>query len=201
MELVYAAAHLEEVERIVHELLGGGAGLEWPVVKRAAFEASQACGDGSPWILVFEMQLHQRREAEAHAVAVRLGKSGAQHSVKQEAGFKVGTGRRVLDPADAVAQIEPLVAFCDRAEQALETAAEVGSLADVRFHLRVLPAKQEHGQSGGDGGEDFGVAFGGEFQAVGQHEAILVRIRPKSTTEPGDPRELSCHGFTRIHTG
>src|SRR5580698_6759022 len=55
------------------------------------------------------MQLHQRREAEAHAVAVRLGKSRAQDAVKQKAGFKVGTGRRVLDRADAVAQIELLL--------------------------------------------------------------------------------------------
>jgi hypothetical protein len=47
MQIVDAAAHLEEVEGVVHELLGGRAGLEWAVVKGAAIEASEARGDGS----------------------------------------------------------------------------------------------------------------------------------------------------------
>jgi hypothetical protein len=42
--------------------------------------------------------------------------------------------------------------------------------------LCVIAAQQKHRRSCGDCRENFGIAFRREFQALGQHEAILVRI-------------------------
>src|SRR5579863_2034184 len=46
MEVVYAAAHFEEVERVVHEFFGGGARGERAVVEVAPVEPAETCGDG-----------------------------------------------------------------------------------------------------------------------------------------------------------
>ena len=58
----------------------------------------------------------------------------------------------------------------------MQAAAKIRGLADVRLGLCVLAAQQEYRWRGRDGGEDFRIAFGGEFQALGQHAIILVRI-------------------------
>src|SRR5271166_4735997 len=48
VQILHAAPHLEEIERIVHKLLGGGAGNKWTVVKRTTIKASQSdCDRGA----------------------------------------------------------------------------------------------------------------------------------------------------------
>ena len=126
---------------------------------------------------------------------VGLRKSFAQDLVEKEAGFEVGAGGRVLDGADAIAQIEFLCALFDRTQQALQAAAKIRSLADVRLGLGVFAAQQEHSRRGGDGGEDFRVAFGGELQALGQHEIIVSRVFTadliqKESQPPVQPSEI-----------
>src|SRR6266851_2174338 len=182
MKIVHAAAHLEEVEGVVHEFLGCRAGLERSVIKRASVEASQAGSNGGARVFIFEVQFYQRREAKAQTVGIGLGKSFPQDFVEQETRLEVGAGGGVFDPANAIAQVEFFGALLDRTQQALQAAAQVRRLADVRLSLFVA-AKQEHGGSGRGDGEDFGIAFRREFQALGQHEIILVRIEKKSTTE------------------
>jgi len=61
-----------------------------------------------------------------------------------------------------------------RPEKALQTAAQVGGLADVRLGLRIVAAEEEYCWRGWSGGEDFRIAVGNEFQALGQHVVILV---------------------------
>src|ERR1700683_4636622 len=73
-----------------------------------------------------------------------------------------------------MAQIELLCAFFDRTEQTLQASTKIRSLADIRLGLRVVAAQQEHGGSRGDGSENLRIAFRGEFQALSQHEIILV---------------------------
>src|SRR5208337_2754735 len=116
IEIVHAASHLEEVERIVHELLGSRAGLKWAVEKAVTTGASQARGDGGTGIWIFEMQLDQWRESEAQTVGISLGKRLAQDLVEQEAGFEVRAGRCEFDPADAIAQVKFLRALFDGAQ-------------------------------------------------------------------------------------
>src|SRR6266852_3196147 len=108
MQIVDAAAHLEEVERIVHELLGRCAGLEWAVIEIASPEAPEARSDRGTRVFILKMEFDQRRETEPHAVGVGLGECFAQHAVEQETGFEIGAGWRVLDAADTLAQIQSL---------------------------------------------------------------------------------------------
>ena len=143
MQVVDAAAHLEEVQRIVHELLGGDAREERAVVERASAEPAKPRGDGGARVFVFEMQLHQRREAEAQAVGIGLGKGGPQDAVEQEAGLEVRSGGRVLDCADAVAQVELLGALFDGPEQALEAASQVCGFADIGLGFGVAPRRRK----------------------------------------------------------
>src|SRR5260370_8341251 len=84
MKMVQAAAHLEEVEGVVHEFLGCRAGLERSVIKRASVEASQAGSNGGARGFIFEVQFYQRREAKAQTVGIGLGKSFPQGFVEQQ---------------------------------------------------------------------------------------------------------------------
>ena len=70
MKIVHAAAHLEEIERIVGKLLGRGARRKWPVVERTPAQAAEAGGDGGAGVFIFQVQLEQRSEAQAQAVGV-----------------------------------------------------------------------------------------------------------------------------------
>ena len=99
---------------------------------------AEARGDGGAWIFIFKMQLDQRRETEAQAVADKSsGKVARRTLIEQKAGFKVGTGGRVLDRAYAIAQVELLRALFDWAEQPLQAAAQIRGLADVGLGLRI----------------------------------------------------------------
>ena len=175
MEVVDAAAHLEEVERIVHELLGGDSGDEGTVENGASAEAAEARGDGGARVFVFKVQLYQRCEAKAQAVGICFRERATQDAVEQESGLEVGSGGRVLDRADTVAQVELLRAFLERAEQTLQAAAEVGGLADVGLGVGIFAAQEEDSRGRGDCGEDLRISLRDEFQALGQHEVILVR--------------------------
>ena len=107
MEIIHAAAHLEEIQRIVGELFRGSPRGKGPVVKRAAAQPAQAGGDRSTRIFIFHVQLEQRREAQAQTVAVGFGKGLAQRAIEYEAGFEIGAGGGVLDGMHAIAQIQP----------------------------------------------------------------------------------------------
>ena len=54
----------------------------------------------------------------------------------------------------------------------MQAAAQVGGFADVGLGLGIVAAQQEYGGRGGDGGEDFRIAIGSEFEALGQHQAF-----------------------------
>ncbi len=61
-----------------------------------------------------------------------------------------------------------------RAEKPLQAAAQVGGLADVGLGLGIVAPQEEDCGRGRSGGENFRVAIGDEFQALGQHWVILV---------------------------
>src|ERR1700730_10996533 len=110
------------------------------------------------------MQLYQGREAKAHAVRVSLGKRGPQHAIEQEAGLKIGSGRRELDLAYAIAQVEAFRPLFDGAGEALQPARQVRRLADVGLGLGVRATQKENGRGRRSGGENFRVLLRGEFE-------------------------------------
>jgi hypothetical protein len=70
MQVVHAAAHLEEIERIAGKLLCHRTRGKWPVIDVASTETAEPRGDGSPRKLVFEVQFDQRRKAQTEPVTV-----------------------------------------------------------------------------------------------------------------------------------
>src|SRR5207302_3014531 len=114
--------HLEEVERIVHELLCGSPRNKRAIVERTSTEPAKPRSDRGTRIFIFQVQLHQRRKTEAHAIRVGLGKPRPQHAVEQEARLKVRSSGRVLDLAHPIAQVQLFGALFDWPEQALQTA-------------------------------------------------------------------------------
>ena len=70
-------------------------------------------------------------------------------------------------------QVELLAVFRGCAEQPLEASPQVGSLADVGFRLRVVPAKEKHRWCGWDHSEKFSLAGGDELETVREHHVIL----------------------------
>src|ERR1039458_2533534 len=71
MEIVNAAAHLEQVERIVGKLLGGDAGGERPKILRVAPDSANARGDRRSRVRIVEDHLDQRRETQAQTLVDR----------------------------------------------------------------------------------------------------------------------------------
>ena len=173
MEIVHAAPHLEEIERVVGEFFRGRTRWERPVVKRAPAQTSQPGGDRSARVFIFHVQLEQRGEAQAEAVGVGLGEGLAQHAIQEKAGFEIGTGGGVLDGAHAVAQVQSSRLF-RRAQEAVQAAAQIGGLADIGFGLRIVPAQQEYCRRGRGCCECFRVAIGDELKMLAQHKGILV---------------------------
>src|SRR5215472_5806524 len=84
-----AAAHLEEIQRIIHELLGRDARDERTVVQVLSASFTEPGSDRRPRIFVVQMQLHERRKSKTQALPVSLWKCRAQDPVEQEAGFEV----------------------------------------------------------------------------------------------------------------
>src|SRR6202043_2889717 len=97
MQIVNATPHLEEVERIVHELLSRNPRNKRTIVERTPAQPAKPRSDGSSRIFVFEMQLHKRCEAEPQPVLVSLRERSSQDTVQQETGLEVGAGGSVLD--------------------------------------------------------------------------------------------------------
>ena len=54
-----------------------------------------------------------------------------------------------------------------RAEESMQTAAQVGSLADIGLGLGIFSAEHEDGGGGGSEGEGLGVAGWDELDALG----------------------------------
>ena len=51
------------------------------------------------------MQFDEWCKAQAQAFVIGLGKGGAEKLVEKESGFEVGTGKRVLDGANALTEV------------------------------------------------------------------------------------------------
>src|SRR5581483_2309844 len=89
MEVLNAAPHLEKVERVVGELLGGSAGRKWSVVEVLATKPAQARRDRRTRKFIFQMQFNQRREPQPQALRVFVRKRGAEKAVKEKSGFEI----------------------------------------------------------------------------------------------------------------
>src|ERR1700723_1577215 len=100
------------------------------------------------------MQLDQRSEPQPQASRIGRWESGSQSLIEYEARFEVGSSLRVFDPADAVAEIQPLRSFFWHGQQALQSAAQVRSFRYVRFRVRIFAAQEKHRGGGGSGGEN-----------------------------------------------
>src|SRR4029077_1108668 len=119
----------------------------------------------------------QRSKPQPQAIRVGLGKGGAQDLIEDESGFEIGAGQGVLDPADALAQVEALRMLFRSGKQSLQPASKVGGLADIGLGASILAAQKKHSRGSGYGGEDFGVSLRAELEALGQHSPILIRMR------------------------
>ncbi|OLE14304.1 MAG: hypothetical protein AUG89_02485 [Acidobacteria bacterium 13_1_20CM_4_56_7] len=81
MQIVQAAPHLEEIERVVHEFLGCNPRHEWSVIKCPTSEPAQPRCDGRPGKFILQMQFYEGSEAESQAVLIRLGKYVPQNPI------------------------------------------------------------------------------------------------------------------------
>src|SRR5579859_6493199 len=201
MQVFDAAPHLEEVKRVVHELLCRHARSKRPVVEVLARQPSQSRCDRSAGEFVFQMQLDQGSEAEAQAIGVSFWKSGAEDLIEDKSRFEVGARQRVFNRADAVAQVEALGSLLWRGKQALQAPAKVGGFADVRLGVGVRAAQEKYSGDGGDGGEDLGVSFRPELNAFRQHKLILsqkseVKLQKWIHFGAGEERRKSATDFT-----
>ena len=131
MEIIHAAAHFEEVERVVRKLFCGRAGGKRSVVEIAAVQAAQAGRDRGAGIFVRQVQFDQGRKTKSKPSGIGFWEMTTEEFVEQEYGFKIRGSRRVFNPADQFAQIQPLAGFGGSTEQALQSAAKISSLADV----------------------------------------------------------------------
>ncbi|HZQ21737.1 MAG TPA: hypothetical protein VFA89_02965 [Terriglobales bacterium] len=119
------------------------------------------------------MELNKWGEAKPESLRVGSREVGAKKPVKQKSGLEVRTGRRVLDPADTIAQIETFTALVGNSEQALQASAKVGGLGDVGLSLGILSTQDEHGRRGRDVGKDGRSVLRRELDALTQHASIL----------------------------
>jgi len=111
------------------------------------------------------VQLEQRGEAKAQTVAVGFGKCGAEHAVQQKSGLEIGSSRSELDPAYAIAEVES-AAVLRGAEEAMQSTAQIGGLADVGLGLGIVSAEEKDRRRRGGVGEGLGVAGGVELEAL-----------------------------------
>ena len=120
MQIGDAAPHLEKVERIVHELLGGHARNKRPIVNRLSVEPAEPRCDGCSRIRIVQMQLHERRETETHTICISLRKRRPKNRIQQEPRLEIGSSGRELDRANTVSEIQLLRPLFDWPEQSLQ---------------------------------------------------------------------------------
>src|SRR5215472_10770622 len=84
IEIFDAAAHLEEIQRVVHELLGSNPRDKWAVVQVLSASFAEPRGDGGARILVIHMKLHKWSKPKTQPLLVSFRKCRAQDAVKQE---------------------------------------------------------------------------------------------------------------------
>src|ERR1700730_8502782 len=181
MQIVDAAPHLEEVERIVHELLGGNPRNEGAVIERTPAQPAYPRRNRSSRGFVFEMPLHKRREAESQPLLISLGENGAQDAVEQKPRLEVRTRGSVLDPTHAIARVELFGPFFHWPEQPLQATSEIGCLGYIRFGLGVRSPQKKDRRGGGNRRKDFRISLRREFQTLSQHEFILLGTNPEDT--------------------
>jgi hypothetical protein len=143
LEVFVASAEEEEVKDGVAVAIGGGAGGEGAEGLGEGFLA-EAVGGVDAGMFVRHGDAEEVRGVETEAAACGFGtEGGAGGVVEKEGGFEVGAGAGVVDGADFFAEVE---AFGEdgfaglvcarksrrrclrRAEEAAETAAEVGGV-------------------------------------------------------------------------
>jgi hypothetical protein len=112
------------------------------------------------------VQLDEGGEAKSEAVAVSLGKNRSQGAVQDESRFEIGAGGGELNRAYAITEVEP-AAVIGRAEEAMQTPAQICSLAHIGFGLRIFSAEEENGGSSRGEGEGFGVTGRVELETLG----------------------------------
>jgi len=81
----------------------------------------------------------------------------------------------VFDYANPVAEVEPLRALLHWPEQNGLNGGVDCCLVDVRLGRGIFAAQQKNGRRGRSPAQDFRIAPGREFEALGQHEMILVQ--------------------------
>jgi hypothetical protein len=89
MEIVDAAAHLEEVQGIVGEFFRGGTRREGTIVERFSTQTAQAGCDRGARLLIFQVQIEQWGDAQAQAVALSFRKNRPERAIQKKAGFEV----------------------------------------------------------------------------------------------------------------
>ncbi len=112
MQVFHAAPHLEKVERVTGEFLRRRPRDKRAIIKRAPAQSPQSRGDRSARVLILHVQLDQRREAQPQSRGIRLGKSLPQNLIEQKPRLEIRPGSRVLNPAHALAQVQPLALLC-----------------------------------------------------------------------------------------
>ena len=141
--------------------------------KRSPAQAAQPRGDRRARIFIFQVQLDQRGEAQAQTVGIGLGKAVRSARYRRKPDSK-SEPVAVYSMERTRSRRFSLRVCSGGPEEALQAAAQVGSLADIGLGLGIVAAKQKDGRRGRNGGECFRVAIGDELEALGQHEVILV---------------------------
>jgi hypothetical protein len=111
------------------------------------------------------MQFEKRSEAQTEPVTVCLGESGAKRAIQQKSRLEIGAGGGEFNPSHEVSEVEA-AAVIRRSEESLQTAAQVGGLADVGLGLGIVSAKQEYCGGRWSEGKGLGVAGGPELEAL-----------------------------------
>ncbi len=84
-----AAAHLEQVKRIIEKLVCHGPRTKRAIIERAAAQFADACGDIGARIFVFQVEADHRRGPQTQALLVCLRKLLPQGLIEQQHGLKV----------------------------------------------------------------------------------------------------------------
>lgn len=147
-EVFLAAADLEEVEEVVVELFGGGAGEEGPVVEGVG--GGEAGGDGGAGEGIGEMDFEQDGGAEFEEGVVGLWEVEAGELIEEEGRGEAGGGEVVFDQGGGGGEGEKAGGGAG-GEEAGEAAAEAGGAGEVGAGVGEMD--EEDGGRVGDGGE------------------------------------------------
>ena len=182
MQIVDAAPHLEEVERVVHEFLGRNPRHEWSVIKCRPIQPAQPRCDRCARKFILQMQFHKRSEAESQAVL-----SMSWESFPAERGRAESPDSK----SDPVGEYSIERTRSRRLSFLVRSSTGPRSRCSRRRRLAVLltygsacgssPRKSEHGRTGGHGSENLRIPLRREFDPLVQHYLILERFQQAGT--------------------